>query len=80
MLFRSRFAGAELPNDLDGRMRVLQSVLGLDLSVLGELLAAKSAGRAVTDVASTHARLFELVDRGVRWMEERWPIPRRSTR
>lgn len=76
----ARFAGAELPNDLDGRMRVLQSVLGLDLSVLGELLAAKSAGRAVTDVASTHARLFELVDRGVRWMEERWPIPRRSTR
>lgn len=71
----ARFAGAEIPKGFEGRVRALQGVLGFDLSVLDELLATKSAGRAVTDVASAHARLFELVDRGVRWMEERWPLP-----
>jgi hypothetical protein len=69
-----RLAGMDVPRAIEARIRQLGDVLGLDTSVLAELVERRRGHGKWTDVDAFHARLFGVVDRAVHWLEERWPL------
>ncbi len=69
-----RLAGKDVPQAYAERVRQLGELLGIDASVVGELIERRRGRGQWTDVDALHGRLLGVVDRAVHWMEERWPL------
>jgi len=72
-----RLAGIEFPHPFSDRMPVIQREMNVDVSVLGDLANSRARRRpfSSSEIQQHHARLFQLLDRAVLWIEEKWPNP-----
>ena len=70
-----RLTGTEVPDDFSERPPLLSKVLELDTSVLDDLRRLHDRPRklAASEVWGLHARLHQLLDGSVSWLERRWP-------
>ncbi|MBI3898018.1 MAG: hypothetical protein HY308_06945 [Gammaproteobacteria bacterium] len=72
-----RLSGIEVANDFDARIAPLEQHLGVDASVLHDLLKLKQDSHRLSadEIENFHSRLFRLLDSAVQWMEVKWPRP-----
>lgn len=72
-----RLEGTAIPADFVERLPVLEGALGEGAGVLRDLLELRARPRrlSASEAADFHSRLYRLVDRALRRIEETWPTP-----
>ena len=72
-----RLAGVEMPHVFSDRLPIIEREMEVDATVLRDLTTLKEHLRRLSaeEITMYHAGLFQLLDRAICWIEEKWPNP-----
>jgi hypothetical protein len=72
-----RLSGVEMPHDFSDQLPIIEREMEVDATVLRDLSRLKEHFRVLSaeEITRYHADLFQLLDRAIGWIEEKWPNP-----